>query len=59
MNYFQNDGDDDMSLADIMSLKITSSPTDDKKVIFLDSIIILITMFGVLMLFLCKFIFNI
>lgn len=58
MSYFQNDGDDDMSLADIMSLKITASPTDDKKVIF-GSIIILITMFGVSMLFLCKFIFNI
>ncbi|CEP11637.1 hypothetical protein [Parasitella parasitica] len=31
MNYFQNDGDDDMALAEILSLKITGSPTDEKK----------------------------
>lgn len=36
MNYFTHDGDDDMSLADMMSMKINvSSPNaNDKKVIF-------------------------
>jgi len=58
MNYFTHDGDDDMSLADMMSMKINvSSPNaNDKKVIFWAGFLYLfsITMYGVSMLFLCN-----
>lgn len=58
MNYFTHDGDDDMSLADMMSMKINvSSPNaNDKKVIFWVGFFffIYITMYSVSMLFLCN-----
>lgn len=59
MAYYSHDGDDDMSLADMMSMKINvSSPSaSDKKVIFWVGFFS-IAIYGVSMLFLCTLIFN-